>query len=219
MNQKAIIFGDIHAEWKAVEIILNEARRLGIDIAVNLGDDRAHFGDDDYETYMLWETFRRFLNEKEGRRLIAVFGEHNARPPIDIASSYVGAGSERVRIEDLIYRQDNVIAGHNGEYISAIHGPSINGYSGHTPLVVLNGHIHCITIQPNYRRIDENEKSRLRFLTKEQTHKLEPGRVYWVNPGKARWQEEYSKNYINFAIYDPQRLEVILKSINVGYWN
>ncbi|MBS3158516.1 hypothetical protein J4206_04480 [Candidatus Woesearchaeota archaeon] len=216
MNQKAIIFGDIHSQWRAAKIILDEARKSGIDLAVNLGDDIEHFGTDDYDMTMLWETFRKFLRENPRRKLIGLFGEHNARLPVDILESYIGVDSDGRPIGSLIYKEGNVIAGHNGGEILDQHGDTIHGHSGLEPLLVLHGHSECINILPEYRWLRGPDK--VRFLEQDQMHKLEPGRVYWVSPGRARWQEEYSSNHVNFAVYDPKSLEVTLRTLHIGYW-
>jgi len=37
MNRSMIIFGDMHLHYNALEVVLNEARKMGINTALNLG--------------------------------------------------------------------------------------------------------------------------------------------------------------------------------------
>ncbi|MBM3303525.1 MAG: hypothetical protein FJY76_00370 [Candidatus Aenigmarchaeota archaeon] len=212
MDSDMVAFGDLHLAWRAADIILDEARKSGIDIAFNLGDEDTFCGGPQSYYDRLYGAMREFRDEKPGRRLICLIGDKTGGVPSDLKRNYVGTDS-RGRIKgSLVFREGNVIAAHNGRWIIDELGDFIRDYPGGEPLVVFHGHSHSMGVLPEYRWLKDDEK--VDFLPEGGREvRLEPGRVYWANPGAPCLYATDDSDAANFLVYSPSRRIITLRSI------
>lgn len=222
ITEKIIVFGDLHQNWQAAKVTLDYARREDINTAINLGDEgpRGSWGTtrkDDLN--QLFRELKLFRDESSRRRLVCVLGNDTYGIPKELFVNYAGVDPQTGEGISTTYREDNILAGHAGEWILEDYKGLVENYDGDKPLVIFHGNSHSMGVLPEYRWIKEQdfvywlEEGKQRF-------KLEPQKVYWVNPGSGiaivsqRPDGGHLVNGVaNFAIYNPTLQEVLLKSI------
>ena len=147
----AIVFGDLHLDWRALEVILSEARKLGIDTALNLGDEGCFFGGRDEDYDKLYNALRNFRDERPERELICMVGGETDLVPSDLFRNYVGVDSRGRTGRCLVRKRGNVIAGHWGEKIFQRYKRLILNYNGLEPLIIFHGHSHSMGVLPEFK--------------------------------------------------------------------
>jgi hypothetical protein len=160
----------------------------------------------------MYHELRTFRDEKPDREVICLIGDKTAGVAKDFISHYVGVDKSGKIASSLVYRNGNVLAAHNGRWILDEYGKLINSYDGSEPLVIFHGHSHSMGVLPEYKWLVGNEFIYLIEKGEEQ-HELEPGKVYWVNPGCQFIRAEDGRMAANFAVYIPEDRLVTLKTI------
>jgi len=217
MNQKLVVFGDVHLRWQAMKLILDYAREHEIDTALTLGDEGHKMypletgRQEDYDR--MWHELRVFRDEKPGRGLIMTIGEKTAAVAPDLRVHFVGFDETSKRIVgSMVYQSGNILAAHNGQLIQKEHGELIRRYSGLEPLVIFHGHSHSLGVLPEYKWLEEDEF--VGWLENgEERYPLQLRTVYWVNPGSQFTRTSDGRMAANFATYDPPTRVVTLKTI------
>ena len=214
MDRGLVAFGDVHLQWQSMRVILDHAREHGIDTALTLGDEGYTFGPSapsDYE--LMWNELRTYRDEKAGRELICCIGDHTSYPAKDLLPHFVGAKESATRGKKaVVYQDGSVLAAHNGQWILDLHRGKIEGYGGLEPLVIFHGHSHSLGVLPDYRWLRDDELVYWLRAGEEQ-HSLEPGKVYWVNPGSQIQRVDDGRMAANFALYNPKERLVTLRTI------
>lgn len=217
MNEECIIFGDVHLNWKAVVLILDYARKNCIETVLTLGDE-AHkkypYLTGEQEDYdRIWHEFRVYKKENPNRKLILTVGDKTAGVAKDMFKYFIGVDAKTGKITgSTIYKEDNVIVGHDGQSIMDKYGPLIDQYDGLEPLVIFHGHSHSMGVLPEYKWLNDDEF--VGWLKNgEEHHILKPGMVYWVNPGGQFLKTDDNKMAANFAKYNPKNHSVTLETI------
>lgn len=216
IDKRMIVFGDVHLVWQAVKVILDYAREHSIDSVLTLGDEGHKMypyetGDQiDYDR--LYHELRSFRDERSGRSLVCCIGDKTACAPRDMKPHFVGLSESGKVTGSVVYQNGNILAAHMGEQILKEHKKRIESFSGLEPLVIFHGHSHSMGVLPQYVWLQHGQF--VDYLKSgEEQHKLEPGKVYWVNPGAEFFSVDYDARAANFAIYDPASQLVILKTI------
>lgn len=210
MNKKIIVFGDLHSDSEATRVILDEARHLSIDSAINLGDEVSIF-DNTGEFRKVYDALMRFRDEEKGRELICCLGDKTGGVIPALKANYVGFSADGGRIGSLVLKKGSIIAAHDGELILREFGKMISEYKGLEPLVIFHGHSHSMGVLPEYKWLKKEEF--VYFLPEgELVFRLEPSKVYWVNPGSSGPNIVGKPSYANFAIYDLEKRVITLKT-------
>ncbi|MBL7169800.1 MAG: metallophosphoesterase family protein [Candidatus Aenigmarchaeota archaeon] len=213
MSDKIIVFGDIHLCYQALNVILEEADKLGIDFAINLGDEDSIFGTrrgDEHD--LIFGRLRDYRDLRSERRLICVVGNETGGVKPYLLQNYVGVDERGRVIGDSIFREGNIIAAHHGTGILQRYGELIRGYNGPEPLVIFHGHSHSMGVLSEYKWLCSDEFV-FHLEDGEQRHNLQCGKVYWVNPGRQIGFLRANIGAANFAIYDSQNSEILLRTI------
>ncbi len=212
MKRKMIVFGDIHLDWEAVNIILDEARNLSIDNALNLGDEDSVFVLSEPWMYdKIYGAMRDFRDEKPERELICCLGDNTGGVKPYLFENYTGFDSKGEKIGSIVLKKENVIAAHRGEKILEEYKKFIKEYKGLEPLIIFHGHSHSMGVLPEFKWLEQNEF--IHFIPEEKREfKLEPSKVYWINPGARSPDIVGRKSYANFAIYDPEKQLITLRT-------
>jgi len=211
MKKRLIVFGDMHLDWRATKVILDEARTLGIDTALTLGDEDHFVGGSERAYDALFGALRDYRDEKPERELICCVGDDTGGVRY-IIDNYVGVDpSSRELIGSPVFRRGNIIAAHDGGEILKKYGRTISNPRRRKPLVIFHGHSHSMGVLPEYRWLPENEIVHT-IPEGERTVQLEEGKVYWVNPGGWAYSDWGEDRKANFAIYDPENQIVVLRT-------
>lgn len=211
-----IVFGCLHSKPDALETILKHAEENNINVALNLGDE-SHLYGIDWELKNIYTLLRDWRDASPERRLICVAGWATRSVTPKLRKDYIGMNKKGEVTGKSIFKEDNILAAHEGKDILAEHGDFIRNYSGPEPLMIFHGHLHSMNVCREYRRLDDNEK--VRFIKEGEKHwELRDRTVYWVSPRKASWpgNDEYgygSTEEINFALYYPKDRKLTLKSV------
>lgn len=218
MAEKILIFGDLHANWRAGKVILDQARSQNINFVVTLGDEGPKFFSMELgaEAHVksIFDQMIQYRDEHAGRRLVCLIGNDTPKPPGELMGNYVGATSGGELAGPFIWKHNNMIAGHKGERILEDNEELIRQYHGNEPLVIFHAHSHSMGVLPEYRWLGGEEK--VRWLKRGKSiRKLKPGRVYWVNPGGHTYTNDQGIPMANFAIYDREQHKISLRSIPV----
>ena len=212
-QENVVVFGDLHLNYDALEVILEEARKENIDTALNLGDEDS-FGGGLPEYYdKLFGALREYRDEKKERRLICIIGDKTWGVKPDLKRNYVGVDSKGRIKGSVIFREGNVIAGHNAEWIFKEYADFIKNYSGSEPLVIFHGHSHSMGVLPEFKWLEQDEF--IHFLSEgRREFQLEPRKVYWINPGAPYPYANLNERIgaANFALYYPKEQKVILRT-------
>ena len=210
MNPEVLIFSDLHLNWKACKVIFEEVKKRNITNVFNLGDEDAFIGKTDEAYRALFEPLINFNNN--GYELTCLIGNRSGGIPKELFTNYVGVNDEGRVVGKWIYKQENIIAGHDGEQIAKAYKDVIENYDDSNPLVIFHGHSHSMGVLPEYKWLNDNEKIRI-IEEGERTFKLESGKVYWVNPGAQEYMMNGTQHAANFAIYSPEKQKVTLHSV------
>ncbi len=212
MNEPVVVFGDVHGDVTSLEVILEEARRLGIRAAINLGDEERN----PTESRPVYDALRRFRDD--GNTLICVRGNHTFSVPDDLKRHYAGLSTAGFNNPASIFENDNVIAGHAGVFISQFKNGRLRSPPIDKPLMVFFGHSHSMCVLPEFRH--DKPYDYLGFIEEgTRVHALENGSTYWVNPGEAGVYVRTDSSQgvaiyaANFAVYHPAEQTVALRSI------
>ena len=224
-----VVFGDVHLHWKAVKVILDHARGVGIEKALTLGDEaNAVFPQkitDWEEIARVWHELKAYRDEKNARELVCTLGDKTDALEPDIFRNFVGVdayGRRPNRARAIIHERqtehENVLAGHRGEDILKAYGPYITYYRESCdqrlpPLVIFHGHSHSMGVLSEYKFLHRHEF--VDHVAGEERYELENGKVYWVNPG-AQFHEVRNGHRLmaaNFAVYEPRGHVVTLKTL------
>jgi hypothetical protein len=216
VDRKIVAFGDVHLYWQSTRVILDYAREQGIDTALTLGDEGPLMFPlvigNQAEYDRVWHELRTYHNEQEGRKLICCIGDKTAIVAEDLLPHFVGSIKSSKGTEALVYQNGNIFAAHNGRWILDNHKGEIERYSGSEPLVVFHGHSHSMGVLPEYRWLKLDEQ--VGWLENgEEQYRLEPGKVYWVNPGGQFMIADGGRRVANCATYNPAERLVVLKTI------
>ena len=157
MKKRLIVFGDMHLDWEAVRAILDEARTLGIDTALTLGDEDAMASSPELVYDALFGALRDYRDEKPGRELICCVGDKTGGVRY-INDNYVGINSPDTRERRFVFKRENVIAAHFGDLILRKYRKLIDSWSGSDPLVIFHGHSHSMGVLPEYKWLEWNER-------------------------------------------------------------
>ena len=216
-EHQVLAFGDLHLNWQAGRHIFNVARAQNINHVISLGDE-AHkiypFATGDEQHYeLLFDELFRFADEDASRQLVCVAGDKTAGVPPELLPNFVGVSDDGRMESSAIYRNGNIIAGHSGKWIVEEYGDFIEEYNGDEPLVIFHGHSHYIGVLPVYKWLDDHEKAH--FIPEGEVRvTMEPGDVYWVNPGGNYFEHE-GLMLVNYAIYDRSEQTISLRSDRV----
>jgi len=216
MKTKIIAFGDVHLHWKSAKIIFNYARDIKANTVITLGDEANKifpFAIGKMEHYdYLYNEYIKFRNE-ENKQLICTAGDKTAGIPKELLHNFIGLNPKTGKIDNYVYfdNENKVLASHFGEYIKSEYEDLLKNYSGDKPLVIFHGHSHSMGILEKYKWLTDDE---MRFYLEngEEKHNLEPGKIYWVNPG-GNFERKNKHLFANFAVYNISERIITLKSI------
>lgn len=215
-GESIIAFGDIHLQWQSAQVILQHARLEGINNALTLGDEGAKFypleSGEEIDYFRLYNELRLFRDENPRRVLISVLGDKTVWVPKDLFKHYVDIAPSGKITGPSIYHHGNIIGAHHGQSLTDENKRLITDYDGYEPLVIFHGSSHSMGVLPKYKWLKDDEF--VYWLKKGvEKYQLKPKKVYWVNPGGNFIRKDNNKFVANFAVYNPQNQEIILKSI------
>ena len=176
---KSIIFGDVHLQSDSERVILDYARKYEINKLYTLGDEGHKIypfaSGTQEENDAVFDHIRDFLQEDNSRSLTAVLGDKTYYIPKDFVKHFQGVADNYEREGSVIYRRENIIAGHIGSDILDEYESLIKNWNDEeNPLVIFHGHSHSMGVLDDYIWLKDNEF--VFYLDEDETHQLMPWR-------------------------------------------
>lgn len=198
MKRPFVFFGDVHLNVGAEKVIFDYAKRLGINSAITLGDeDHPNIEEREKRREILYNFYRKF---KKNGSLVCIIGDKTGEIPQDFSAKFMK-----------FYKQDNIIAGHDGSEILDKFRIELKTYhkNGTKPLIILHGHDHHLGVDNCYKHRELYYKNH-HIISGSVEHDLLPWKNYWINPGGNFHDLRSAEKYANFGIYDPAKEKITL---------